>query len=59
MRTSVPKLSDAETFRILERAQEQYAQYVKLSEIEIEPNEARPVYSSDNPIGLVINAYVE
>lgn len=59
MPTVMLKLSDAETMQIIERAKEQYAQYVKLSEIEIEPDEVRPTYSWNNPIGLVINADVE
>ena len=59
MPTQVPELTDVEVLQILERAQEEYAQYVKLSGTEIEPSEPRPNYSWDNPIGLVINADVD
>ena len=56
MSAQAPKLSDAEILQILERAQEEYAQYIKLSGIVIEPSNPPPNYSWDNPIGLVINA---
>ncbi len=58
MSTASPKLSDAEILQLLQTAQEQYETYVKLAEISVESDEERPVYSWNNPIGLVINADV-
>ena len=52
-------LSDAETFKLLEKANLQYEEYVKLRDtpdFTDEETEPRPVYSWKNPIGLVISS---
>ncbi len=52
-----PKLSEDEIFELIEKAKEQYAEYIRLAEIPDlgdEPEKIQPKYSWSNPIGLVI-----
>ena len=52
-------LSDAKIFDLLEQANQQYDEYVRLTEIPDfaeQPEEPQPLYSWANPIGLVITS---
>ena len=52
-----PKISEAEIFELVQKAKEQYAEYMKVAEIPDfidKPEEFQLKYSWSNPIGLVI-----
>lgn len=53
------KLSEADIFQLLDQANQEYDEYVRLTEIPDftePPEETQPLYSWANPIGLVITS---
>ena len=58
MKGETKRLSDAEIFELLRKAQEDYEQYLNVPAVEI-LEEVMPTYTSANPVGLVINAVVD
>ena len=58
MATESMRLSDAEVFELLSKAQESYQKYLELQAPEIS-EEVMPTYTSANPVGLVVNAVVD
>ena len=59
MSSPAPTLSDEEALELLAEARQQYRRYGELAKLVEGPDEAVPVYSWDNPIGLVINAVMD
>ncbi len=52
-------LSEADVFQLLEQANQQYDEYVRLTEIPDfteQPETPQPLYSWANPIGIVITS---
>ena len=58
MTEETKRLSDAEIFELLKKAQESYEQYLNLLGAEV-PEQVMPTYTSANPIGLVTDAVVD